>query len=52
VKSDPVYDAAYRSFLPEADWAPKLAAAAKAAGATYLVFTTKHHDGYPRIRLT
>jgi alpha-L-fucosidase len=50
VKSDPVYDTAYRSFLPEADWAPKLAAAAKAAGMTYLVFTTKHHDGYPNFR--
>ncbi|MFF7995848.1 alpha-L-fucosidase [Kitasatospora xanthocidica] len=50
VKSDPVYDTAYRSFLPEADWAPKLAATAKAAGMTYLVFTTKHHDGYPNFR--
>ncbi|MEU6969989.1 alpha-L-fucosidase [Kitasatospora aureofaciens] len=50
VKTDPVYDAAYRSFLPETDWATKLAATAKAAGMTYLVFTTKHHDGYPNFR--
>ncbi|MFI1092588.1 alpha-L-fucosidase [Streptomyces sp. NPDC020917] len=52
VKADPVYDAAYRSFLPEPDWATKLAATAKAAGMTYLVFTTKHHDGYPNFRAT
>ncbi|WP_031066379.1 alpha-L-fucosidase [Streptomyces sp. NRRL WC-3742] len=50
VQSDPVYDVAYRDFLPETDWAPKLAATAKAAGMTYLVFTTKHHDGYPNFR--
>jgi alpha-L-fucosidase len=47
VKTDPVYDVAYRDFLPETDWAKKLAATAKAAGMNYLVFTTKHHDGYP-----
>ncbi|MFD0443150.1 alpha-L-fucosidase [Streptomyces indonesiensis] len=50
VKSDPVYDTAYRSFQPETDWATKLAATAKAAGMNYLVFTTKHHDGYPNFR--
>ncbi|MFE7329630.1 alpha-L-fucosidase [Streptomyces sp. NPDC057565] len=50
VKSDPVYDAAYRDFLPEPDWATKLVSTAKAAGMTYLVFTTKHHDGYPNFR--
>ncbi|MEW9517440.1 alpha-L-fucosidase [Streptomyces tubercidicus] len=50
VKNDPVYDAAYRSFLPEKDWATKLVAAAKSAGMNYLVFTTKHHDGYPNFR--
>lgn len=48
--TDPIYDGAYRNFLPEADWATKLAATAKAAGMTYLVFTTKHHDGYPNFR--
>ncbi|MFF2852121.1 alpha-L-fucosidase [Streptomyces sp. NPDC058001] len=50
VKSDPVYDVAYRDFLPEPDWATKLVSTAKAAGMTYLVFTTKHHDGYPNFR--
>ncbi|WP_031077993.1 alpha-L-fucosidase [Streptomyces sp. NRRL WC-3742] len=50
VKSDPVYDVAYRDFLPEADWAAKLVASAKAARMNYLVFTTKHHDGYPNFR--
>ncbi|MFC5220701.1 alpha-L-fucosidase [Streptomyces coerulescens] len=50
VKSDPVYDAAYRDFLPAEDWAPRLAAKAKAVGMNYLVFTTKHHDGYPNFR--
>ncbi|SEE49171.1 F5/8 type C domain-containing protein [Jiangella alba] len=50
VKADPVYDAAYREFLPERDWATKLAATAKAAGMKYLVFTAKHHDGYPNFR--
>ncbi|WP_164716111.1 alpha-L-fucosidase [Streptomyces sp. WAC 06738] len=50
VKDDPVYDVAYRDFLPEKDWAPTLAATAKAAGMTYLVFTAKHHDGYPNFR--
>ncbi|MFC6355495.1 alpha-L-fucosidase [Luethyella okanaganae] len=50
VTSDPEYDTAYRSFLPEQDWATKLAETAKAAGMNYLVFTTKHHDGYPNFR--
>ncbi|MFF0728453.1 alpha-L-fucosidase [Streptomyces sp. NPDC004134] len=50
VTDDPVYDVAYRDFLPEADWAARLAATARAAGMTYLVFTTKHHDGYPNFR--
>ncbi|GAA0899215.1 MULTISPECIES: alpha-L-fucosidase [Streptomyces violaceusniger group] len=50
VVSDPVYDVAYRDFLPERDWASRLAATAKDAGMTYLVFTTKHHDGYPNFR--
>lgn len=45
-----MYDVAYREFLPEKDWATKLADTAKAAGMNYLVFTTKHHDGYPNFR--
>ena len=50
VKTDPACDAAYREFPPAEDWAPKLAATARAAGMNYLVFTTKHHDGYPSFR--
>jgi len=33
-------------FHPAPDWAPRLAARAKAAGAKYVVLTTRHHDGY------
>ena len=47
VHSDPYYDSLYRSFLPDKDYAEKLVAVAKATGMKYIVFTTKHHDGYP-----
>lgn len=46
VTSDPVYDNAYRSFLPAVDWAEKLVDLAVKTGMRYLVFTTKHHDGF------
>ncbi len=33
-------------FDPHPGWADELCAAAKGAGATYIVLTTRHHDGY------
>ncbi|MHC4476497.1 MAG: alpha-L-fucosidase [Planctomycetota bacterium] len=41
-----VYDNLYRSFYPAAFDADEWVAMAKAAGMKYLVFTTKHHDGF------
>jgi alpha-L-fucosidase len=41
-----VYDNLYRKFLPEKWSAKEWVALAKAAGMKYLVFTTKHHDGF------
>ena len=40
------YRKAADDFKPDTDWAEKLAASAKDAGVKYLVFTTKHHDGF------
>ena len=40
------YQAMARNFAPAADWAPKLVAAAKAAGCKYITITTRHHDGF------
>ncbi|GAA1676651.1 hypothetical protein GCM10009745_19910 [Kribbella yunnanensis] len=50
VKTDPVYDAAYKSFLPAKGWAEALADVAVSAGMRYLVLTSKHHDGFPMFR--
>lgn len=33
-------------FNPKVDWAKKLVATAKKAGAKYITLTTKHHDGF------
>jgi len=41
-----VYDNLYRSFYPARFDAKKWVDIAKAAGMKYLVFTTKHHDGF------
>jgi len=41
-----VYDNLYRQFNPTKFNAPEWVAIAKAAGMKYLVFTTKHHDGF------
>ena len=41
-----VYDNLYRSFYPQRFDAKEWVAVAKAAGMRYLVFTTKHHDGF------
>ncbi len=40
------YDQLYRRFNPAKFNADEWVATAKAAGARYLVFTTKHHDGF------
>ncbi|WP_328996588.1 alpha-L-fucosidase [Kribbella sp. NBC_01245] len=48
--SDPVYDVAYKSFLPAVGWAEGLADVAVSAGMKYLVLTSKHHDGFPMFR--
>jgi len=40
------YEKTARTFSPEADWAPKLVAAAKNAGCKYITLTTRHHDGF------
>src|SRR5512136_543762 len=40
------YDSLYRQFNPEKFNAREWAALAKAAGMKYMVFTTKHHDGF------
>jgi alpha-L-fucosidase len=40
------YDSLYLQFNPVNFSAPEWAATAKAAGAKYLVFTAKHHDGF------
>ena len=37
---------AKENFLPRPDFAKNLVRAAKAAGAGYIVFTSKHHDGF------
>lgn len=50
VTRDPVYDEAYKSFLPAVGWAEKLADVAVSAGMKYLVLTSKHHDGFPMFR--
>jgi alpha-L-fucosidase len=47
---DPVYDVAYKSFLPAKGWAENLADVAVSAGMKYLVLTSKHHDGFPMFR--
>ncbi|TDD59965.1 hypothetical protein E1263_12760 [Kribbella antibiotica] len=47
---DPVYDVAYKSFLPAKGWAEQLADVAVSAGMKYLVLTSKHHDGFPMFR--
>lgn len=47
---DPVYDVAYKSFLPAKGWAEELADVAVSAGMKYLVLTSKHHDGFPMFR--
>ncbi|MFF1820767.1 alpha-L-fucosidase [Kribbella sp. NPDC058245] len=47
---DPVYDVAYKSFLPAKGWAEDLADVAVSAGMKYLVLTSKHHDGFPMFR--
>jgi alpha-L-fucosidase len=41
-----VYDTLYQQFNPTQFNADEWVAAAKAAGMRYLVFTTKHHDGF------
>jgi len=41
-----VYDALYKDFNPTLFNAKEWVAIAKAAGMKYLVFTTKHHDGF------
>ncbi|HUW18320.1 MAG TPA: alpha-L-fucosidase [Sedimentisphaerales bacterium] len=41
-----VYDNLYRSFYPAAFDAKEWVQIARAAGMKYLVFTTKHHDGF------
>jgi alpha-L-fucosidase len=41
-----VYDNLYRSFYPAQFHAEEWVEIAKAAGMRYLVFTTKHHDGF------
>jgi alpha-L-fucosidase len=41
-----VYDNLYRSFYPAEFDAKEWAQIAKSAGMKYLVFTTKHHDGF------
>ena len=41
-----VYDNLYRSFYPAAFDAKEWVELAKSAGMKYLVFTTKHHDGF------
>ena len=41
-----VYDALYKDFNPVRFNAKEWVAVAKAAGMKYLVFTTKHHDGF------
>lgn len=40
------YDALYKVFNPKSFDAKRWAKQAKAMGAKYLIFTTKHHDGY------
>lgn len=40
------YEPTARDFRPARDWARKLAAQARDAGARYVVLTTRHHDGY------
>src|SRR5208282_2740346 len=40
------YDNLYHRFNPSNFNGPEWAATAKAAGANYLVFTAKHHDGF------
>lgn len=44
--SNEEYESLADKFNPEADWAPKLVATAKAAGCKYITLTTRHHDGY------
>ncbi len=43
---DPVYDNLYKQFNPTAYDADAWVALAREAGAKYLVFTTKHHEGF------
>ncbi len=35
-----------KKFIPAEDWAKKLVAHAKTAGAKYITITTRHHDGF------
>ncbi len=46
IHSNEEYDALYKKFNPERDWAEKLVATAKAAGCKYITLTTRHHDGF------
>ena len=40
------YEKLAQRFHPDPQWADRLCAAAAAAGARYIVLTTRHHDGY------
>jgi alpha-L-fucosidase len=43
---DAEYEALTKKFNPKKNWAEKLVAAAKNAGAKYVNLTTRHHDGF------
>jgi alpha-L-fucosidase len=40
------YEAHAADFKPDPEWAGRIAEQAVASGATYVVLTTRHHDGY------